>query len=270
MERMPQTWIGTLRVSRLIVGGNPFSGISHQSGEMDREMLDYYTAARIQATLAECERHGITAFVGRADQHIMRVLREYWNEGGAIRWLAQTAPEMASMEDNIRRAKHFGASACYIHGGVVDQHFERGELERLRRPLALIRELGMVPGIAGHQPAAHLEAQRLELGHDFHMVCFYNLTGRRGRIEAAEPEEQYLPEDREAAVAILPKLERPCLVYKVFAAGRNDPREALHYAYAHIRPTDAVVMGVYTKHHPDQVAENVRIALECIGEGRTP
>ncbi len=265
MHSMPRVALGRLEVSRLIVGGNPFSGISHQSGERDREMLAYYTCARIKETLRECERLGINALVARADQHIMRLLHEYWNEGGTIQWLAQTAPEMGSLEDNIRRAKHFGAHACYIQGGVVDQHFERGQLEKLRAPLALIRELGVVPGIAAHQPAAHLEAQRLNLGQEFHLVCFYNLTGRRGRIEVADQEEQYLAEDREAAVAALQELERPCLAYKVFAAGRNDPVDALRFAYAHIRSTDAVVMGVYTKHQPDQVAENVRVALACMG-----
>jgi len=265
MGTLPRITIGGLQVSRLIVGGNPFSGVSHQNADKDLEMIDYYSIARIKETLAECERLGINTLFARADQHIMRLMREYRNEGGQIQWFAQSAPEMASLEDNIRRARHFGAVGCYLHGGVVDQYFERGELEKLRGPLALIRDLGMVPGIAAHQPAAHLEAQRLNLGHDFHMVCFYNITGRRGKIERADPEEKFRPEDREAAVAALRQLERPCVAYKVFAAGRNDPLQALEYAYAHIRAKDAVLMGVYTRHQPDQVAQNVRLALECMG-----
>lgn len=264
MYAIPRVNLGGLPVTRLIVGGNPFSGISHQSAEKDAEMLDYYTTARIKETLAECERLGINTLFARADQHIMRLVREYRNEGGTIQWFAQSAPEMASLEANIRRAKFFGAQGCYIHGGVVDQHFERGELEKLRPALALIRELGMVPGIAGHQPEAHLEAQRLQLGHEFHLVCFYNLTGRRGQIEVADKNERFRHEDRDAAVATVQKLERPCVVYKIFAAGRNDPREALQYAYSHIRSTDAVLIGVYTRYQPDQIEQDVRIALECM------
>ncbi|MCC6443846.1 MAG: hypothetical protein IT210_10375 [Armatimonadetes bacterium] len=263
MPELPTVAMGRLQVSRLVVGGNPFSGISHQSAEKDAEMLDYYTTARIKETLAECERCGVNTLVARADQHIMRLLREYWNEGGRIQWLAQTAPEMGSLEDNIRRVKFHGASGCYIHGGVLDQHFEQGKLEALRRPVTLIRDLDMVAGIAGHQPEAHLEAQRIELGHQFHMLCFYNITGRRGKIEVADAEERFRPEDREAMVAIIPQIRTPCLVYKVFAAGRNDPTEALRYAYSRIRPGDAVVMGVYARPKPEMVAENARIALEC-------
>ena len=264
MSKMPLVPVGPLQMSRLIVGGNPFSGIAHQTPEVSAEMLEYYTTARIKETLAECERHGINTLVARADQHVMRLLHEYWNEGGKIQWLAQTAPEMGSIEDNIRRARFYGAHACYLQGGLVDQHFERGDMERLRAPLALIRALGMATGIAAHRPQAHLEAQRLELDCDLHMVCFYNLTGHRGRIEVAAQGEQYLPEDREAAVAVRRQLNKPCLAYKIFAAGRNEPRQALEYAYAHIRATDAVVMGVYTRRRPHEVAENVAVALECV------
>ena len=33
---------------------------------------------------------GITTFFGRGDNHVIRVLREYWNEGGKLQWVAQT------------------------------------------------------------------------------------------------------------------------------------------------------------------------------------
>ncbi len=179
--KLPVVTIGNLQVSRLIVGGNPFSAISHQSAERDREMRDYYTTERIKQTLRQCEDVGINTFCGRADNHIMRVLNEYWNEGGTIQWLAQTAPERRSIEQNIQQAARAGAKAIYIQGGTVDQAMEDGCLEGLREPLELIHSLGCVSGIAGHNPESHLEAQEMGLPADLYMVCSYNLTGRRGR-----------------------------------------------------------------------------------------
>ena len=41
--------IGSISVSRLIVGGNPFSGFSHQGLARDAEMVRYFTAQRIKA-----------------------------------------------------------------------------------------------------------------------------------------------------------------------------------------------------------------------------
>lgn len=261
---LPRVTIGDVEVSRLIVGGNPFSAISHQSAERDREMRDYYTTARLKQTLRQCEDAGINTFCGRVDNHIMRLLTEYWQEGGRILWLAQTAPEHRSLEENIHQAARAGASAIYIQGGTVDQACEHGRLEELAPALALIRSLGLPAGIAGHDPASHRRAQEMELGAQFHMVCFYNLTGRRGRIDVADSSERYHPDDPARAVALIRELPKPCLAYKVLAAGRRDAREAFTYAFENIKPTDAVVAGVFTKDHPSQVADNTRMVLELL------
>ena len=75
MQTLPTIRLGGVEVSRLIIGGNPFSGNSHQSAERDRDMMDYFTTERIKATLFECERHGLTAMQSRGDRHILRMLR---------------------------------------------------------------------------------------------------------------------------------------------------------------------------------------------------
>ena len=82
MQNLPTVRLGGVDLSRLIIGGNPFSGNSHLTADRDREMLDYFTTERIKATLFECERQGLTAMQSRGDRHILRMLREYRNEGG--------------------------------------------------------------------------------------------------------------------------------------------------------------------------------------------
>ena len=112
--------LGGVTVSRMVMGGNPFSGFSHQSPQRDDEMRRYYTTARIKQTFREAEAAGINTFFGRADRHVMRVLMEYWDEGGKIQWFAQTCPEFAPHSRGISNAIHGGASGCYIHGGQMD------------------------------------------------------------------------------------------------------------------------------------------------------
>ena len=268
---LPQVDFAGLSVSRMVVGGNPFSGIGHQDGALDRALRDYYTVARIKETLFQCEELGINTAVLRADNHIMRLLREYWNEGGKIQWFAQHAPERASMLDNIRQAAGAGATGCYIQGGVGDSLQEKGELETLAEALALIRERGMVPGIAGHQPKTHIDAQALGLDFDFHMVCFYNLTGRRGKIHEAPAEDhQYHPDDRERAAALLGELRRPCIAYKIMAAGRNDPREAVPFAARHLKSNDIVAVGFFPKDRPNEIREDIQILCEALALGQDP
>ena len=91
------------------------------------------------------------------------------------------------------------------------------------------------------------------------MVCFYDC----GSVHRGAG-EHFPPEDPPLAVEAIRQITTPCLGYKVFAAGRRDPQEALQYAYANIKPTDAVVMGVFTKDDPTMVAANAKVAREAM------
>ena len=76
MATLPTIRLGKHQVSRLIVGGNPFSGNSHLSREIDREMRDYYTVERIKAILGQCAEAGIDTWQSRGYNFITRVLNE--------------------------------------------------------------------------------------------------------------------------------------------------------------------------------------------------
>ncbi|MBM4033410.1 MAG: hypothetical protein FJ291_16730 [Planctomycetes bacterium] len=268
--QLPQIDFAGVKVSRIAVGGNPFSGIGHQDAALDKAMKDYYTVARIKDTLFQCEELGINTAFMRADAHIMRMLREYWNEGGKIQWFAQHAPEHRNWLDNIKSAKGAGATGIYIQGGLTDTLQEAGKLDGLREALTLLRQLRVVSGLAGHQPKTHLDCQTMGLDYDFHMVCFYNLTGRRGKVDVADPNaERYRAEDRKAAANLLRDLKRPCVAYKIMGAGRNDPREAISYAVRHLKPTDIVCIGFFPKHRPNEVRDDIEIFCEALAGQKT-
>ena len=59
------------------------------------------------------------------------------------------------------------------------------------------------------------------------------------------------------------KVKKPCLAFKVLAAGRKceskeSVEEAFRYAFGRIKPGDAVVAGMYQK-NKNQVKENTEI-----------
>ncbi len=251
METLPGIKIGDHNVSKLIVGGNPFSGNSHQSGQLSREMRDYHTNEKIKETLRECERCGINTLQSRGDNHMMRMLNEYWNEGGQLQWIAQTASERASIPANIGQIASCGAIACYHHGSKTDSLFKAGKIDTVKDMLAVIKDNGMPAGLGTHEPAVIRYAEDNNFGADFYMIAFYNLSKRS---------EEYLTADRAAACQVIQEVDKPFLAFKIMAAGRNDPNEAFKYAYENIKPIDAVVVGVFTKHQPNQVAEDVELA----------
>jgi len=253
---LPKVRLGKHEVSRLIIGGNPFSGHSHISPEMNKEMRDYYTVARIKEVLRECESLGINTFLGRGDNHIMRMLNEYWLEGGKIQWIAQTAPERASTKANIRQIASYGPIAIYHHGGSTDRLFREGRLDEVNDCLKFIHDLGFTAGLGTHDPDVVRYAEEKGFEVDFYMLSFYNLS-KRGEV--------YLPEDRERACRVIREVQKPFLAFKIMAAGRNDPVEAFEYAFKNIKPTDAVVVGVFTKYKPHMVKENVELTLRFAG-----
>lgn len=258
--------IGSLHVSRLILGGNPFSGFSHQSSERDREMVLYFTTARIKAIFREAEDLGINTFIGRADRHIARVLAEYWDEGGTIQWIAQTCPEFGSPLAGANAAIRGGAKAVYIHGGQMDFLLAQNRLEEAAEAVECIRAYRIPAGIAGHNPFVHVWANE-HLTPDFHMCSYYNPTLRDQHAEhQAGVVEVFDPVDRDRMVSVIPELHAPAIHYKIFAAGRSDPAEGFAFVRGHLRPQDAVCVGVYPKEKSDMLKEDVRLFEEWIGE----
>lgn len=251
--------ISGLNVSRLILGGNPFSGNSHQGAAQDQEMMRYFTTARIKEILREAEKLGINTFLGRADRHITRLLAEYWDEGGRIQWIAQTCPEFGSPLAGVNAAIRGGAHAVYIHGGQMDFLLANNRLEEATVAIDRIKEAGLPAGIAAHNPGPHLWANdAIEL--DFHMCSYYNPSPReKDAAHHAGLSEIYDPADRDRMVSAIPALRAPAIHYKIFAAGRNDPAEAFAFTARHLRPKDAVCVGIYPKDKPDMLEEDARL-----------
>ena len=259
--QIPTVRLGSLEVSRFIIGGNPFSGFSHQSKDRDAEMRAWYTDERIVETLFQAEALGLTTAILRGDDHIARCLAEYWRQGGTMRWVAQTASQATTQIDAVRFCADHGASACYIHGGIVDNYVAQGRGDDLVQAVGLIRDLGLPAGIAGHEVEDFRFAEE-HLDLDFYMACYYNPSSRAAsphHIHGAE--ERFAPEDRAERVALIQTLSRPAIHYKVLAAGRLSAAEGLADAARNMRPGDAVCVGVHTGDNADMLREDLEIAM---------
>ena len=250
--------LGSVEVSRLIVGGNPFSGFSHQTPDRDRDMRHWYTVERIKETLRKAAAAGITAHISRADHHVIRYLMEFWDEGGVLTWLAQTCPEVGSVMRGVENAIGGGAKACHLHGGMMDHLFAAGQLQEIPGAIARLKEAGLAAGIAGHNPAVFEWAEE-NLDVDYYMCSYYNPQPRETHAEHIHGmTEDFNDRDRQVMTRTIAKLRRPVIHYKVLAAGRTPPREALAFVAQHLRAQDAVCVGVWMKDNPKSLEEDVK------------
>src|SRR5262249_44211982 len=82
--------------------------------------------------------------------------------------------------------------------------------------------------------------------------------------------EIYLPTDPPRMLQTVRSVKKPCLVYKVLAAGRRvgskaEVRQCFKTALEGIKPTDALIVGMYQQ-LGDQVGENAALVRElCAG-----
>lgn len=251
--------LGNVTVSKLILGGNPFSGFSHQNPDRDREMVEWYTTARIKETMQQAELLGIDTFLGRADKHVRRILQEYWYGGGKIQWFAQTAPEFSSLAGNVAGAIDTGAKAVYLHGGQMDFCFAQKQLDVIKGFVDQVKDHGVAVGVAGHNPNVHIWANE-NLDVDFHMCSYYNPTPRDRNAEHVHGATEIFDDgDRAAMGDVIPQLRAPAIHYKIFAAGRKDPRGAFTFVAQHLRSQDAVCIGVFPKDKADMLEEDVAL-----------
>jgi hypothetical protein len=259
-----------LKVSRFILGSNPFSGFSHQSPEMDWAMRHYFTTARIKETLHEAESLDVNTLIARTDFHVMRMLLEYRDEGGTLQWFAQTCPEVGSHEVCIQRASDYGAKACHIHGGVMDHLYAQGKLDEVPPAIDLIHAKGMLAGIAAHNHRVIAWAEE-HLEVDYYLCCYYNPSHRDERAEHLTGVSEYFrEEDRRAMTDLIQGLSRPVVHYKIMAAGRNDPSAAFAYAASKMRLNDAVCVGIYQKDRPGILRQDVRLLEESLVAFQSP
>ena len=273
---VPKVRFGQHTISRLIVGGNPVSGNSHLSGELSREMLDYFSAANVKKMLRDCEQAGINTWQSRGDRHIMRLLREYHLEGGQIQWIAQTASEFASIPRNIAEIASYKPIGIYHHGTRTDAFWKAGTIDQANEMLKAIRQTGVRVGLGTHIPEVidYVESKGWDL--DFYMTCVYNIERSRQEAERVAGRkfegEFFWDPDREKMLQRVRQTTKQCLIFKVYGASRkcetpDDMLSALRLACNYAKPVDAIVVGMFPK-HKEQVRQNCHLLMKALEAAR--
>jgi hypothetical protein len=91
------------------------------------------------------------------------------------------------------------------------------------------------------------------------MCSYYNPFPRENSpAHVAGVQEHYVEDDRQAMTRMIHSLSKPVIHYKVLAAGRHDPSDAFAYVAEHLRPQDAVAVGVFLKDNEDMLEQDVQ------------
>jgi len=163
----------------------------------------------------------------------------------------------------------------YHHGTETDNYWREDRIDELEDVMKTARDAGVAVGVGSHTPEVieYIEEKGWDI--DFYMTSFYNVykyvKGRRQSfiLTGKYIKDCFEKEDRKRMCETIRSVGKPCLGFKILAAGKNcesvETREAaFRFAYENIKSTDAVVVGMYPRHN-DQVSENVSFAEKYAG-----
>jgi hypothetical protein len=228
---MPMGKIGTLNVTRLIVGGNLTSGFAHSRDliYVSGLLRQYFTDEKVFETWELCEECGINTAILRLDDHVIGLVTKYWNErGGKLQWIAQVQIKPTDFTD-LKRAVDNGAVGAFIHGGVSESFLAEGRVDALAKAVQYIKDQGVVAGIGGHKVEVPMACEKAGVNPDFYMKTLHSL--QYWSAERQPEHDNIWCVTPEKTVEFMQTVTKPWIAYKVMAAGAIHPREGFRYAY---------------------------------------
>ena len=272
------------KVSKLIVGDNPFNGHSYITDVISgKEMSDYHTEDKILEAMHRMEELGINTMLPLADPYIIRILQHYRSNGGKMNFIFQ--PYMPMNQDvSMNQMMTVDPIGIYHQGTTTDFNFETGNRQKTIDLLKNYKKMGVPVGVGTHRSDVIEASESEDWGADFYVRCMYNARRNREGVESGFLTGKtkqgliFRPDDREEVLKDLQGLKKPIIAYKIFAGGQmlvnktsEEKKSAIKDAYNTIftalKPNDFAAIGVFQKYE-DQLTENINIFNEWADENQ--
>ncbi len=283
--KMPTVPFGPHTISRLIVGGNQQGGASHNLRDLGAHMVEYFTPDRTLQFIRDCLAEGIDTWQG-GNRDVVRKLRE---EGQDINTMPLSAPQLPGLSD--KQLRHVPRMALermdgswdmmlselkpigiILWGSLTDVLWKEGQIEQARDFLKKIRQAGLLVGVATHTPEVIEYIDEKGWDVDFYLASLYKFEKSPEEVLKIVPEvpldvdrfggmQLILPSELPKMCDTIRKTPKTCIAFKIFAAGRvsttpEQVSDTFEYVFGHIKPTDAVCVGMYPRFHENMIKEN--------------
>jgi hypothetical protein len=274
---LPTIKLGSHAVTRLILGGNPIYGYSHFNRHFSQHMIDWHTPEHVQQLLKRAEQAGINTWQNSYAERTLQDLDRYRDAGGKMNWLCLGKGDWDQKPELIDEAAKRKPIGIAPHGALGERLHRQGKLTVLTDLLKRIRDRGVLVGLSAHNPDLIALANDKGWDVDYFMCCLYYLTRPKDEYKKLLGDdlplgEIYLPSDPPRMFKVIQATKKPCLAYKVLAAGRRvgsaaEVRAAFATALENIKPGDAMIVGMYQQ-FGDQVGDNVTLVRELCEKKR--
>jgi hypothetical protein len=264
-ETLPTIQLGKHKVTRLVAGYNPIGGYSHSVPKLSALMKDWFTPERTLEYVRRCEAAGINTWQASIDPKVFHALRTAWDAGSKMQWICLMPDVDAAQWKEILALRPI---AVVHHGEYTDRAFRAGEQGKVRDFVHKAHDSGVLAGVSSHSPANIARVEDSGWEQDFYMTCFHNIRRDSEAVRTGlgdmPLDELYLQGDPERMTAVVRQVSRPCLGFKILAAGRlcanrASMEKAFQFAFANIKKSDGVIVGMFPI-LTDEIAEDAGFA----------
>jgi hypothetical protein len=274
---LPAVQLGKHAVSRLIIGGNPIYGYSHFNKLLSEHQKAWNTPEHVVELLKRCEKAGVNTWQNSYAERTLADVERVRDAGVKFNWLCLGKPDWDQHPEYIEDAARHKPIGIAPHGALGEKLHRQDKIGVLTDILKRIRDQGVLVGLSAHNPALIDLSEEKGWDVDYYMCCLYYLTRPKNEYQKILGDvlplgEIYLPIDPPRMFKTIRAAKKPCLVYKVLAAGRRigtpaEVRQCFETALSNIKPTDALIVGMYQQ-FGDQVGENAALVREiCARKG---
>ena len=266
VKGFPAGRIGTVKISRIICGGNLIGGYAHSRDLLYVSPLltHYFTDEKIIETLQICEENGINTIITAPDS--APLLNKYWDErGGKIQWLAQCTAKTDDLTGDVKKAVDGGAVGAFLIGNVGDLWARNDRTDLIGKVVDFIKSNGIIGGVGGHNLETPVACEEAGIDADFYMKTHHSTQYWSTREPKQHKDvidnysvDNYWDKYPEKTVEFMKTMKKPWIAYKVLAAGAIHPRDGFKFAFEN--GADFLCVGMFDF----QVIEDALVAKNIL------
>ncbi|MGE5645697.1 MAG: hypothetical protein ACM336_07890 [Acidobacteriota bacterium] len=271
---LPVVPFGKHKITRLIAGANPIYGYSHFNYVYSAHMGEYHTTERVLAFLRELERAGLNTWQASWSERLETDWLRYKDQGGKLQLLVLSRPGFNDQPEMLKRVVKLKPMGIAQHGVSTNKYWDAGQFDKSLDYLKRIRDVGVMVGLSCHNPLEVEYSEEKGWDVDYYMTSLYYMVRPRAEFEKMlgghlPLGEVYLPSDPPRMMETIRKAKKPCLAYKILAAGRTvdspaQVKERMGVAFSGIKPGDAMIIGLYQRFN-DQIGQTAQFVREILG-----
>ncbi len=236
---------------------------------MDRHMREYFTVDRTAEFLLKCETEGINTHQFDPTADMVKVLRTVRESGSKMQFICLHSDGSRHGTPKDVVAQTFPIALSH-HGGVTDNLFREGKANLVHDYVKQAHDLGVLAGVSAHNPDNIKRIADEGWENDFFMTCFYYVTRYNDHPEQLAEQKTvgkaFYAQDATTMTNLAKQIDKPCLGFKILAGGRapmyrGGVKEAFSFAFQNLKPTDAVIVGMYPK-FSDEIREDANLTRE--------